>query len=73
MSHKCKRFFLWLHINRDTALGVKADVDGLLTRFNSVEESFPDLKEKLENSLQVLDNLNKDLTKVGSVGTSNNG
>lgn len=62
-----------MHINRDTALGVKADVDRLLARFNTVEGSLPDLRDKLENSIEVLDNLNKNLTKVGSMGTANSG
>ncbi|XP_068451065.1 laminin subunit beta-3-like [Clinocottus analis] len=49
---------------RDTALGVKADVDGLLTGFGSVEGSLSDLEDKLEDSLTEIDNLNKNLTEA---------
>ncbi|XP_035517151.1 laminin subunit beta-3 [Morone saxatilis] len=49
---------------RDTALGVKADVDGLLAGFGSVEGSLSDLEEKLQNSMDLIDNLNKSLTEA---------
>lgn len=60
-----------MHILRDTALGVKADVDGLLAGFNSVENSLSDLEDKLQDSIDIMDKLNTSLTKVGSMHTSN--
>lgn len=62
MSH-----FLWLHYHRDTALGVKADVEGLLEAFGSAEETISDLENKVKNSTDLLNNLNDSLTKVGRV------
>nr|XP_019959824.1 PREDICTED: laminin subunit beta-3 [Paralichthys olivaceus] len=49
---------------RDTALGVKADVDGLLTGLDSVEDSLSDINDKLQNGMKITDNLNKNLNKV---------
>lgn len=62
-----------MHIHRDTALGVKADVDGLLTGFGTAEGLLSDLEDKLQNSMDLIDNLNYNLTEVGSMDTSNNG
>lgn len=58
-------FRLVSHIYRDTALGVKADVDGLLAGLGSVEGSLSDAEDKLQNTMELIDNLNNDLTKVG--------
>lgn len=49
---------------RDTALGVKADVNRLLAGFNSVEGSLSDLEDKLQNSMDLIDNLNNNLTEA---------
>ncbi|KAG7229500.1 hypothetical protein INR49_031924 [Caranx melampygus] len=49
---------------RDTALGVKADVDGLLEGFKSTEGSLSDLEEKLQDTMDMIDNLNDTLTKA---------
>ncbi|XP_022601051.1 laminin subunit beta-3 [Seriola dumerili] len=49
---------------RDTALGVKADVDGLLEGFGSTEGSLSDLEDKLEDSMDLMDKLNNTLTKA---------
>nr|XP_046236163.1 laminin subunit beta-3-like isoform X2 [Scatophagus argus]XP_046236168.1 laminin subunit beta-3-like isoform X2 [Scatophagus argus] len=49
---------------RDTAVGVKADVDGLLAGFGSVEGSLSDLEDKLQDSMDLTDNLNNILTKA---------
>ncbi|KAM6979742.1 laminin subunit beta-3 [Aplochiton taeniatus] len=49
---------------RDNALGVKADVDGLLEGFNSVEGSFSGLEDKVQSSMDIIDELNSNLTKV---------
>lgn len=49
---------------RDTALGVKADVDGLLAGFGAVEGSLSDLEDKLQNSMDLMDNLNNSLTEA---------
>ncbi|AWP03505.1 putative laminin subunit beta-3 [Scophthalmus maximus] len=49
---------------RDTALGVKADVDGLLAGLGSVEGSLSDAEDKLQNTMELIDNLNNDLTKA---------
>ncbi|XP_070758572.1 laminin subunit beta-3 [Enoplosus armatus] len=49
---------------RDTALGVKADVDGLLAGFDSTEGALSDLDGKLQNSMDLIDNLNNSLTKA---------
>lgn len=57
--------FLWLHNHRDTALGVKADVDGLLEAFGSAEETISDLENKVQNTTDLVNNLNDSLTKVG--------
>lgn len=57
--------FLWLHCHRDTALGVKADVDGLLEAFTSAEETISDLENKVQNATDLIQNLNDSLTQVG--------
>ncbi|XP_045931647.1 laminin subunit beta-3-like [Micropterus dolomieu] len=49
---------------RDTALGVKADVDGLLTGFGTAEGLLSDLEDKLQNSMDLIDNLNNNLTEA---------
>lgn len=66
-------FFRPLHIHRDTAMGVKADVDGLLSGFGSVEGSLSDLEDKLQDNMDLIDNLNLRLNKVESKDTSNSG
>lgn len=60
-----------MDILRDTALGVKADVDKLLEGFSTVEGSLSGLEDKLQNSMDIMDKLNTSLTKVGSMATSN--
>lgn len=47
-------------------MGVKADVDGLLGSLDTVERSLSDQDEKLSESMDLIDNLNSNLTKVGS-------
>ncbi|XP_051931035.1 laminin subunit beta-3 [Hippocampus zosterae] len=49
---------------RDTALGVKDDVDELLAGFDSVEDSLTDMEDKLQTSMDSIDNLNRTLTKA---------
>ncbi|KAL6111275.1 lamb3 [Pungitius sinensis] len=49
---------------RDTALGVKADVDGLLDGFGSVEGSLSDLEGRLQDTMDDIDNLNTNLNAV---------
>ncbi|XP_008319201.1 laminin subunit beta-3 [Cynoglossus semilaevis] len=49
---------------RDTAIGVKADVDGLLSGFSSTENSLSDLEDRLQNSMDLIDNLKVNLTQV---------
>ncbi|XP_070695736.1 laminin subunit beta-3 [Pempheris klunzingeri] len=49
---------------RDTAVGVKADVDGLLLGFGSVEGSLSDLEDKLQESMDLISKLNSSLTKA---------
>ncbi|KAK2821040.1 hypothetical protein Q5P01_023999 [Channa striata] len=49
---------------RDTALGVKADVDGLLEDFSSAEETFSDLEDKLQNITDLIDNLENTVTEA---------
>lgn len=51
--------------HRDTAIGVKADVDGLLSGFSSTENSLSDLEDRLQNSMDLIDNLKVNLTQVG--------
>lgn len=60
-----------MDILRDTALGVKADVDKLLEGFSTVEGSLSGLEDKLQNSMDIMDKLNTSLTKVGSTATLN--
>ncbi|XP_034442702.1 laminin subunit beta-3 [Hippoglossus hippoglossus] len=49
---------------RDTALGVNADVDGLLEGLGSVDSSLTGLEEKLQSSIDSIDNLNNTLTEA---------
>lgn len=49
---------------RDTALGVKADVDGVLAGFGSTEDSLSDMEDKLENSVDLIHNLSNNLIKA---------
>ncbi|KAM9364179.1 laminin subunit beta-3 [Pholidichthys leucotaenia] len=49
---------------RDKAQGVKADVDGLLTGFQSVENTLSDLEDKLQDSMELTDTLNNNLTEA---------
>ncbi|KAM4597673.1 laminin subunit beta-3-like [Polymixia lowei] len=49
---------------RDAALGIKADVDGLLEGFGSVEGSLSGLEERLQNSMDEIDELNGNLNKA---------
>ncbi|XP_041836366.1 laminin subunit beta-3 isoform X2 [Melanotaenia boesemani] len=48
---------------RDIALGVKADVDKLLSSFGSAEDSLSDLENKLQDSMDLIDSINKNLTQ----------
>uniref|UniRef100_UPI003AAB3FD0 laminin subunit beta-3 n=1 Tax=Centroberyx gerrardi TaxID=166262 RepID=UPI003AAB3FD0 len=49
---------------RDAALGVKADVDGLLQGLDSVEGSLAVLEGKVQDSMDITDKLNKNLAKA---------
>lgn len=49
---------------RDTAKGVKADVDDLVKGLGSIEPSLSDLEDRLENSMDLLDNLRDNITKT---------
>ncbi|XP_030584440.1 laminin subunit beta-3 [Archocentrus centrarchus] len=49
---------------RDIALGGKADVDGLLAGFNSVNDSLADLEDRLQDNMVLMDSLNNNLTKA---------
>ncbi|KAE8297870.1 Laminin subunit beta-3 [Larimichthys crocea] len=49
---------------RNTAVGVKADVDKKLTEFDTLENSLPDVKNKLTSSMDIIDNVNYNLTKA---------
>lgn len=62
-----------MHKHRETALGVKADVDGLLSGFGSVEGSVSELEDKLQDSKDLINNLNNHLTKAGNKDASNSG
>lgn len=59
-----------MYTRRDTALGVKSDVDRLLAGLGSTEGSLSDLEDKLQDAMDNIDNLNNNLTKVGSMDTS---
>ncbi|CAL8340721.1 unnamed protein product [Lota lota] len=50
---------------RDATLGVRADVDGLLQGFNSVEGSISSMRDKLQDSMDTIDDLTTALTKAG--------
>lgn len=54
-----------MYIYRDTALGVKADVDGLLSGFGSGEDSLFQLEDELQNSTDFLNSLKDQLKTVG--------
>lgn len=60
--------FLGLHLDRDTAKGVKADVDSLLGGFGSVEQSLSVLEDKIQTSMDLIENLNNNILKVRSSG-----
>ncbi|XP_047437735.1 laminin subunit beta-3-like [Mugil cephalus] len=47
---------------RDTAVGVKADVDGLLEGFRAAEGSESDLEQRLSDTMDMIDKLNNNLT-----------
>ncbi|KAM3877796.1 laminin subunit beta-3 [Diretmus argenteus] len=49
---------------RDAALGVKADVDGLLEGFGTVEKSLGDLENRLQDSMDITDELNINLDRA---------
>lgn len=53
-----------MHNHRDTALGGKADVDGLLAGFNSVNDSLADLEDRLQDNMVLMESLNNSLTKA---------
>lgn len=54
-------------MDRDTALGVKANVDDMLAGFGPVENSVSNLGDRLEDSLDAKDNLRDRLGKVGII------
>lgn len=62
-----------MHIHRDKAQGVKADVDGLLAGFDPMSDSLSDLENKVQDSLDLINNLKNNLTEVGRMDTSYNG
>ncbi|KAM7006218.1 laminin subunit beta-3 [Tautogolabrus adspersus] len=47
---------------RDTALGVKGEVDQLLSGLGTVEGSMSDLEDRLQDSMDKIDNLNSNIT-----------
>lgn len=49
---------------RDTAKGVKTDVDGLVQGLGSMEQSLSDLEDRLQSSVELIGNLSKNITKV---------
>ncbi|XP_029286569.1 laminin subunit beta-3 [Cottoperca gobio] len=49
---------------RDTAVDGQNDVDGLLAGFGSVEGSLSDLEEKLQDSMDLIDNVTDSLNKA---------
>ncbi|XP_023138331.1 laminin subunit beta-3 isoform X1 [Amphiprion ocellaris] len=49
---------------RDKAVGVKADVDGLMAGLGSSDSLLSDLEEKLQNSMDLIDNLDNNLTEA---------
>lgn len=55
-----------LHTHRDTALGVKSEVDGLLSGFGPMDNTLSNLEDRLQDSIYNIDTLMDDLTKVGS-------
>lgn len=48
-------------------------MDGLLSGFGSVEGSLSDIEDKLQDNMDLLDDVNNHLNKVGSKESSNNG
>lgn len=50
---------------RDQALGVKGDVDGVLTHFGLLEKSLSDIEDKVQNSTDLTDGLKIRLLQVG--------
>lgn len=59
-------------MDRDAALGVKADVDGMLSGFGPVENSVSNLEDRLEDSLEARDSLSDQLRKVGTTPSHHN-
>ncbi|XP_011611933.1 laminin subunit beta-3 isoform X1 [Takifugu rubripes] len=49
---------------RNQALGVKGDVDGLLSSFGMVEKSLSDIEDKVQNSTYLMDDLKKRLMQA---------
>lgn len=54
------------HTHRDTALGVKSEVDTLLSGFPPMEDTLSNLDNRLQNTTDKIDTLIDNLTKVGS-------
>lgn len=54
-------------MDRDTALGVKANVDDMLAGFGPVENSVSNLEDRLEESFDAKDTLSDRLGKVGII------
>lgn len=55
-----------LHTHRDTALGVKSEVDKLLSDFPPMEDTLSNLDTRLQDNMDNIDTLVDNLTKVGS-------
>lgn len=60
-----------LHTHRDTALGVKSEVDRLLSGFPPMEDTLSNLDDRLQDSMDNTDTLINNLTTVGSKDLSN--
>lgn len=58
------RFLLQTH--RDKALGVKSEVDGLLSGFPPMEDTLTNLDDRLQDSMNNTHRLINNLSKVGS-------
>lgn len=50
--------------DRDAGLGVKDDVDGLLEGFTAVEGSFSGLNDKVQDSLDIVEDISNSLAQV---------
>lgn len=55
-----------LHTHRDTAVGVKSEVDKLLSGFPPKEDTLSNLEDRLQDNGDNIDTLTNNLTKVGS-------